>query len=210
MARVKQQVKSTRGKSVSCGRCGKAIAPGDKYYRWAFRYGGKQYRCSEHPPKQSELTQSKMSQVYDAVEDAHQSLASAETVEDVRTIVEEVAGAVSEVVDEYREAAEQFGGGGPNAERADELEGWQSDLESFDPNVDDAEWDEDRVGMELAQEMFGVDNPADLDGDDRTDWLGRLQEKRDEWEEGEGKELAAEALDAVRGEAEDVLNSCPL
>src|SRR5436853_7182846 len=83
MPRVKRQKKSTRGTRV-CGAigCGKEIQPGEAYFTWSFRYGGRQVRCLEHPPKQSELTQSKMSTVYAAIEEIDNDMPGA--MEDVK------------------------------------------------------------------------------------------------------------------------------
>src|SRR3954464_10047336 len=74
--RVYTQKKSSRGAERRCGRygCGKVIEPGESYFQFSFRYGGTHYRCAEHRPRQSELTQSKMSAVYAAIEDAGDNL----------------------------------------------------------------------------------------------------------------------------------------
>jgi hypothetical protein len=120
--RVLTRKKTGRGKKISCGRCGKSIEPGSTYYKWSFRYGGTQYRCFLHPPKQSELTQSKMGTVYNEIEGAEQVIDGATDLEQITDAVKTVGDITQEVIDEYREAAENFGGQGPSAEAADELE----------------------------------------------------------------------------------------
>lgn len=207
MPRVNSQKKSNRGGDRICGRCGKKIQVGERFYWWKFRYGGKQIRCWEHPPKPSELTQSKMSTVYAAMEDASENLG---TLDEIKDAIQQLAESAREVVDEYREAAEHFGGQGENAERADELEGWVEELEQFEPeDPEEPEFDEDTVGNELAQEMFGIDTPDELDDEQRLDWQGALQEKRDEWDNEHGDD-ADNAADEAREAAQALIDSCPL
>ena len=81
MPRVTTRTKNRGGRDRHCGRCGEVIKPGEKYYTWAFRYGGSRFNCYRHHPRQSELTQSKMSGVYAAIESAQDAIAAAETVE---------------------------------------------------------------------------------------------------------------------------------
>lgn len=210
MAHAKLRKKSVRGTRV-CGAlgCGKEIQPGENYWTWSFRYGGRQVRCTEHPPKQSDMTQSKMGEVYAAVEEAEVDLVAATTIDDIKDAVQSVSEVAQQVVEEYREAAEHFGGQGENAERADELEGWADELGNFDPDtIGEDEFDEDAVGEALSQEMFGIDDPKALDGDDATKWRAALQEKLEEWD-NEHKEIT-EAVDNARTEAEELLGSCPL
>jgi hypothetical protein len=74
MPRVNARTKNRAGKERSCGRCGKKIEPGDRYYTWSFRYGGTHFRCAAHYPRPSELTQSKLSAVYAATENLEDQL----------------------------------------------------------------------------------------------------------------------------------------
>lgn len=138
MPRVHFKTKIKLGAERSCGLCGKAIEPGDKYYTWKFRYGGARYRCADHRPRQSDLTLSKMSAVYAAIENAEGALPDCTSIPDVVEQVGLVAEVVREVAQEYSEAAEPFGGQGENQERADELEYWADELESFDSSVDNS------------------------------------------------------------------------
>ncbi len=140
--------KNASGAERSCGSpgCGKPIAPGDKYLSWSFRFGGTHFRCTAHPPRPSELTQSLMANVYSAIESAQDDLPTTVEVADIVSLVEEVAGVTAEVAEQYRDAAEPFGGQGENAERADELESWQSELENFSPD----EPDEDTTDTDAA------------------------------------------------------------
>lgn len=122
------------------------ILPGQQYYVWTFRYGGDQWQHQECGyPKRSQLTQSKMSQVYSAIENAEPSLSAvqvdyeepASMLEGINNILSEAAGEIRAVSEEYAEAAEAMGGAGAeNEERASALESWADDLESFDPSVE--------------------------------------------------------------------------
>lgn len=134
MPRVNTQTKSNRGRTLHCGRCGATILPTETYFSWSFRYGGTRTNCHRHPPRSSELTQSKMAEVYAAIESAEDQLDGCTTIEDIKDQVTDVASTVQEVAGEYRDAAEAFGGQGENAERADELDSWADELESFDPD----------------------------------------------------------------------------
>lgn len=197
MPAVKTQKKSSRGVRV-CGRigCGREIQPGETYYIFAFRYGGKHFRCSEHYPKPSELTQSKMSGVYAAQEQAHEDLG---TLDEIKAAVQQLAESVREVVEEYREAAEHFGGQGENAERADELEGWADELEQWEPEEDNEEFDEDEHR----------DEALELVTDEDMTYTEAMQKLRDDWEEEHGDE-SEEALEAIRDQAREIIDSCPL
>lgn len=153
MPRVYRKTKIRLGADRSCGRCGRAIKPGDEYLQWSFRYGGTHYRCASHYPRQSELTQSKLASVYAAQESVQDQMPELTDPDSIVAAVEDVGSAAQEVADEYREADEAFGGQGATeaAERADELEAWAQDLESFQLDVDDEE-DED-WDLEAAREQ---------------------------------------------------------
>lgn len=153
MPRVNSARKNRAGKEYTCGRCGRKINPGEKYFFWEPRYGGKKIRCKDHYPRQSELTTSKMSEVYAAIEDVEDTLASQtfapDSEGDFTSLLANVAEVVTNVAEEYREAAEHFGGAGENAERADELESFAYSLESFDIQDPAAFWEDH---PDLAQE----------------------------------------------------------
>jgi len=148
MPRVNTATKNKAGKEVQCGRCGKKIEPKEKYYHFKFRYGGKHYRCSAHFPRPSELTQSKMSGVYAAIEGAEDSIAEIRAgkapLTDLSSDLESTADEVESVRDEYQESLENMPEplqGGPTGEEiqekidaletfAEELRSAASDIES--------------------------------------------------------------------------------
>lgn len=201
MPRVYQKTKSARGATRTCGRCGATIKPGDLYFQWSFRYGGTHYRCAQHRPRQSELTQSKMATVYEAIESATDQLdKGATTVDEVRELVQGVAETVQEVAEEYREAAEPFGGAGENADRADELEGWASELEDFDPDEPESEVDTDAIEAQMRADGFSPD--------DEAEWTSVLDART---QEAEAEDTAGdEAVEAAREQAHELLGGCPL
>lgn len=200
MPQVYTQKKSSRGSKRVCGRagCGHVIQPGERFYWWKFRYGGKQVRCMEHSPQQYELTQSKMSTVYQAMDEARNNLG---TLEETKAAIESLASTVEEVVQEYRDAAEPFGGGGPNGEKAEELEGWLDELQQFEPEEpDESEFDEDEhrdEALELVQE------------DEDLTLADAMQQVRETWEEEHGDNLDNVA-EAAQEEAAELINSCPM
>ncbi len=127
MARATLHTKSKRGAEYRCVKCTDRINPGEKYYEWSFRYGGTRRQHASHgAPRPSQLTQSKMATVYEAIEAAEDCQEDLGSFADA---IEQIVEVANEVASEYRDAAEQFGGAGENAERADELESWVEGLE---------------------------------------------------------------------------------
>jgi hypothetical protein len=191
MPRVNEKKKSRAGRDYHCTTCGRKIEPGENYYSWSFRYGGTHHACVDHYPKRSQLTQSLMGEVYAAIEAAETEIQNAESVADIQSCLEDVGQSAEDVAGQYREAAEHFGGEGENAERADELESWAQEVAYVDlPEPEEAEFDEDEVGLAVLQDDYAVDTVEELDAGQRMEWAGKLQEARD---------AAQEALD-----------SCPL
>lgn len=75
MPRVFTAKKIKRGKKIKCGKCGDRIRPGSSYRFWTFYKGARNIRCMKAgcAPRQSELTRSRMSEVYailESIEDA--------------------------------------------------------------------------------------------------------------------------------------------
>lgn len=210
MPRVYTKTKSSRGAERRCSRCGQPIKPGETYYEWAFRYGGTRRNCFRHRPRQSELTQSAMGDIYSAVENAQDQMPNATTYDEIKELVESVATAVQEVVDQYREADEAFGGHGAteSAQRADELEGWQQDLESWEPSVtldddDDADDRQERVKAKMREDGFSED--------DEAEWISVLETRMaEEDEDSEAAQQRADTLEQMRDEANEAIDGCPI
>lgn len=238
MPRVRRQKASGRARRV-CGAlgCGRVIAKGEEYFTWSFRYGGRQVRCLDHPPRASDLTQSRMGEVYTAIENAQEQLAGdIESLADVKAAIEGVADAAREVVEGYREAAEHFGGQGQNAERADELEGWVDELDGFEPDEPEEQFDEDQAQEEAEEEVatemideMDLETVRSSEKDDPLEGLDhkeivqqygdesaftarvedRVQQLREAWMEEHGDDMT-EAIDNAKTEADDLLGQCPL
>lgn len=167
MARVTTVTKSM--KDLVCGRCGEALPKGGAY-RWAkpgFRTRTRLIRCTkpECSFRQSELTTSKLSEVYAAQEDALDEIEAAEDVEGLESALTDAADRAREVAQEYRDAAEAMGDAGAEMEeRADELDSWADELEAVqfdDPPPEEegdledpaelaellGQWKDEQVGM---------------------------------------------------------------
>lgn len=200
MPRVQTKKKNKAGKPYDCGSCSEKIKAGQEYYEWSFRYGGTHRQHVSHGrPKQSQLTQSKMSGAYAAVEAAEESIASAECVEDIRSALEECAGEIESVKDEYQDGLDgMFSQDGAVAQEVqekidalesfkDELDSAASDLEDF--NEDEPEEPQIAEHTDLSEEDFNVL---------RTAW----ETEHSEWEEHQ-----ADHLEKQRSAASDALGN---
>jgi hypothetical protein len=224
-----------------CERCSDGIKSGERVYTWSFFRQPARWQHTTHGyPKQSQLTQSKMTTVYEAVEDA--DLSGAETTEDLQAVLQTVAESVREVAEEYERSAEAMGEAGSEMqERAGELESWADELESWEPSE---EWDPDAT-EEDEDEPTPVDTEtAGLEPGPPVH-LSFLEEAQQKWGPSTLKvasvgietrgapgtsvvaltgvvtpaesELTEEQqarfdewLETVRGEAKEVLDSCPV
>ncbi len=142
----------------TCSKCGQDILPGQSRYEWSFRYGGTYRRhvdCGY--PRQSELTQSKMGEVYAAQEAVEDLFGGWTDVSELESALQEAADTVDSVASEYDDAAQNFGGQGENADRASELQSYASDLQrvSLPEREEDEEEDvwRDRVESEVSDAL---------------------------------------------------------
>jgi hypothetical protein len=176
MPRVKTKTKSSRGEKYNCVLCSDKIKSGDKYHEWKFRYGGTRRQHAEHGfPKPSQLTQSKLGEVYAAQEVAEEAIAAATEASDIADAIREVAQQARDTGEEYREAAEAMGGAGTeNEERADTLEAFADELESEADDMEGQEWEADE---EAEKEELGGhgDEPVNDEGDTHDEWLEALR-----------------------------------
>ena len=108
MPRVHCVTKNKHGKMVTCNTCQQVIEPGQKYYWWAFRYGGKRTRCINHAPRTSDFTQSKMSGAYAAIEGAQDELGECTSPHDMPPILEACADSIDEVASEYQDSLDNM------------------------------------------------------------------------------------------------------
>lgn len=149
VAKLRQQ---TARKMYHCGRCGKVIEPGEKYFRFAHFRQPKQYRCLEHRPRPSELeSNDKLSSLYSIQESLTDDLNSFVQgnidVESLTSSLENAADEARTVGEQYGESADNMESGWPNGhymidelrEKADACEDWATELESAKQEIDDEE-----------------------------------------------------------------------
>jgi len=133
--RVQRATGSTKRpwRDPKCMKCRKEILKGEPY-QWAQGFRGpKMIICGSCVFSRADLTNSKLSTVYEAFDSAYDELAEADESTDLQSILDSLVGSVQEVADEYRSAADEyFSGGGPNAEKADEVESCVDELDSID------------------------------------------------------------------------------
>jgi hypothetical protein len=131
-------------------KCGKDILPGQERYEWSFRYGGtRRQHVTCGYPKQSQLTQSKMGDIYASFED----LAWGDTAEALVADLESIEETAEQVRSEYEEAAENFGGQGPSQESAENIELWISSLQSARSDIETAEQKEGESDEEFISRL---------------------------------------------------------
>jgi DNA repair exonuclease SbcCD ATPase subunit len=179
-------VKKARKEGNRCGRCGDAIEKGMPY-RWIkFRYGGRHVRCEKISCgfRSSELTSSdKLSRVYGAQEQV-EDLCSGwdkESLEDLKSELEEPIQEIRDVGQEYQESADNIREHFSESEKADEceekaqeLEQWADELETAKDGVDD--WPEDDED-EDDEESESKEEKKNADGQTRDEWAAAVVEE---------------------------------
>ena len=178
--RVHTKTKSNRGAEYHCARCRKVILPTTKYHEWSFRYGGT-YRQHEECgyPKPSQLTQSKLSEVYAAQESF--SVEGMDEPDDIASEMNEVAEAARSVAEEYREAVSAMnmeGSGNESEERADALESYADEIENVAGDIE-GETFEVEEAEEGVEKVEGAE-PKDEQGRTREEWLQELRDNATE------------------------------
>ena len=192
---------------LKCGKCGDEIAVGSPY-RWftvGFRSHYKQIRCTKSActPRESERESSGIrAEILGAIEDFNDTMAgfdsSGITVSDVEAAVQSVGEAFRSAADQWREADEQFGGGGntESGERADTAESGADELESWGSSLnDEPDYDEceDEIHLPLDEREDKDDDREPVDkGDMECDSCSQI---REDWFD----ELVEEANNAVEG-----------
>jgi hypothetical protein len=146
--------------ALRCGR-GDLILKGETYYFFAVGFrGSRQYRCTKHYPKPSELDGSLFSEVLAAQESASDDLAAitwnpGDTADDIRQqvddAIQQVKDAVESVADQYSEASEAMGG-------------------DYGAGAQTAEWSQNLQDAEVMNwEARDFDDPDEGDPDARCD-----------------------------------------
>jgi len=153
MARTFSAKKSKAGKEIKCGRCSTVIQPGEQYFYFSVGFrGSKQYRCHLHHPLQSELCGSKMSGAYAANEQLESAIGTAESLEDLASILESTAEEIEGVRDEYQDSydnlPDNFRDGDMGSEMQEKIDG----LDSYASTLNDK-----------ASEIRGLEPDEDTD-----------------------------------------------
>lgn len=217
MARV-HTIDKSRKSPGECGHCRKVIPAGEgyRYAQPGYRNRRKLIRCMAPAChfRQSELTNSKMSTVYAATENAEDTINGwdGEDADDIAEALRECAGEINDVASEYGDAAQAMGSAGDEMqEKADELESWAGDIESAAdslPDKPEPETDEDE----------GHDFEAKPDTPAGTEVLCKHCDKPEadalHYAEGAEKPEDTEQLDAWRQEVRDAaleaIGNCPV
>jgi hypothetical protein len=174
MARATRKTKNKAGEPYSCCRCADKIIAGQDYYEWKFRYGGQYRQHALHgAPKQSHLTQSKMSGAYAAIEAAQEALVSAACAEDIAAALNDCASGIEDIHSEYQDGLDNMPDGlreaaesGETGERMQALEEFKDELESVASDIEGDSEPTDEDGAE-----------GDTDDDKVSDWLEDLKQK---------------------------------
>jgi DNA repair ATPase RecN len=162
--RVTEHKKSKAGREYPCEKCPDLIVAGDQYFEWTPYKSASRRQHSKHGhPTQSQLTTSKLSGVYSAIEDASASVTAAEDVSDIAQALRDCATTCEEVKGEYEEALEALPDGLRDSSdmqekvdaldtfldslntAADEVDGTSFEDEKSEPSLDDEEKHEEWV-----------------------------------------------------------------
>jgi hypothetical protein len=181
-------VAKSRKPAGTCGSCGDELGVGSSY-RWIkSRFGPRQVRCMKpecaFKPWET-ITNEKTSALVMAQCTVGDSIASAESLDDIKSALSDFADAVREVKDMYEESAENIRSGfDHDTYQSEEFDSNAQELDAF---ADDCEsWDS------------GEDEPTEDDDDSWDhDAYESFDEAHDAW------------LDSVRDEANDQANEMP-
>jgi hypothetical protein len=179
MPKVRTKVKAKAGKEYVCVHCRQKIEPGEQYMEWKFRYGGTRRQHASHgSPKPSQLTQSKMSGAYAAIEAAQEAVDAAGEVSEVREAMEECREGIEGVREEYQESFDsipenlQSGAVGESIqEKITGLEDFMNELEAVDiEDHEDPEPEEPQPGTVQDESSEEYQKLLKKYEDDLSDW----------------------------------------
>lgn len=196
----------------TCMKCRKPILKGEPY-KWAKgRYSSKRIACGNCSFSRSDLTDSIKAGIYSAFEDAATELENADESTDFESIRDQIAEAIREVEQQYRDTSEEyFSGGGPQAEMADECDSAASEVESIDlPDIEEFEaWVEaNRDELEVQTfEEWKAETDALVDAVTEGPGLSddENRELYEEYVEGEMREPYDEYVQEKVGEFRDAI-----
>lgn len=186
-----------------CNSCQETIPKGSACISFAVGFRGyEQRRCTkpECQPTRAQLESSMTAEIYEAIDGANPEMAT--SLEDLESIRDEVCEAIASVVSQYQENP-MYENNYDLQERAEQLEGSQSELESW--SFDEEEPEEEPECEECeGTGSIDKDDPAwdnlvitvDCEQCSGTGKLDRDEEAHVEWLET-AKASLQEALDAV-------------
>lgn len=157
MARCFSAKKSSAGKKIKCGRCGHKIEPGKVYFYFSVGFRGvKQIRCGAHKPRTSELTGSKLSGAYAAMEAVEDVLSGVErsevSIEEIAEALDTCATEIEGVRDEYQESYDNMGDNFQNSSPGEEVQEKIDALYEFAQTLNSAAEDVRNVSDDVSAE----------------------------------------------------------
>lgn len=215
--RVNEVEKSLKDQG-ECGRCHDALPKGCAY-RWIKgRYSARKVRCMkpECRFRQSEMTESKMSGVYAAQENAEEALnawSNDDGLDALQSLCSDMAESLREVSGEYAEAAEAMGGAGEEMQqKADDLESWADEVESAGDELE--AWEAHHEAQIECPECKGGEpgeDSASLTNSETGEYTCTLcnHEFTPEAKDDNGQTLE-EWADEARSAVEEAIGNCPL
>lgn len=182
MPKVSTKKKNSAGKPYDCGKCPDLIECGQQYYEWSFRFGGTHRQHKTHGyPKPSQLTQSKLSGAYAAIESAEEQIAQFDNAEDIALALENCAEEISGVRDEHQESLDNMGENLAQGSTGEAIQEKIDELELFGDTIAD-------LANDIRGEEFGEDEP-ETNSPERKEW----EEKNETFIDG----LRQQALDGL-------------
>lgn len=215
MPRVTTQKKSSKGKSVKCGKCGVAIKAGDQYKKWSKRVGFGRisgvtyYRCMESKcaPSGSDLLSGRAAELaaiaesWDAIDRNGEPADLRDACESVKEEVESFRDEMQGGFDNMPEGLQQGDTGQLIEERCQQMDEIIDAIDECCSTLDDLESEitnlEDEK-LELEEKIADREKTPDTSEADIAEleeWKNRLEEIESELEDKRGE--ADSALDDV-------------
>jgi hypothetical protein len=213
--KIAKKTKSKAGQTYHCCRCADPIVAGQEYLEWIF------YRCTptrQHAlhgaPRQSQLTRSRMSQVYGAVESAEDAIVAARQAVDISGLPDTLRSCAEEVENARQEYEDGLGNMPDSLQSSSSGEAIQEKIDGLQEFHDALESAADEIES-LVEELDGLEEPnypAEHGSDCPAGLVecGELEEGECECGHDEGEEAQAtyeSEQERIRGEAFDAADN---